>query len=85
MFLQSHTREELTLEEAARETEEGENIHYGEIDLSKQRPGPSFDSAQDSGPQQDTLYTQIKVSEPANSLRQTSDNPEDLYAQVKKK
>ncbi|XP_030254668.1 LOW QUALITY PROTEIN: sialic acid-binding Ig-like lectin 12 [Sparus aurata] len=62
-----------------------ENIHYGEIDFSKRRPEPSSDSVQDSGQQQDTVYAQVNVSEPANTSRQTADRPEDLYAQVKKK
>ncbi|XP_045920715.1 vascular cell adhesion protein 1-like [Micropterus dolomieu] len=73
-----------TAEEPARGTE-NEDIHYGEIDFSKLRPDPSSDSAQDRGQQQDTLYAQVKVSQPANSLTQTADGPEDLYAQVKKK
>ncbi|XP_038581414.1 sialic acid-binding Ig-like lectin 7 isoform X1 [Micropterus salmoides] len=83
---QSHTREELAVENPAFKTEEKEeDIQYGEIDFSNQRPEPSSDSAQDSGQQQDTLYAQVKVSQPANSLTQTADGPEDLYAQVKKK
>ncbi|KAM9337563.1 myeloid cell surface antigen CD33-like [Symphorus nematophorus] len=57
-----------------------ENIHYEEIDFSRQKPEPSSESAQDSGQQQDTLYAQVKVSS-----RQTADEPEDLYTQVKKK
>ncbi|XP_044032920.1 vascular cell adhesion protein 1-like isoform X1 [Siniperca chuatsi] len=80
----SQQTQSLTAEEAARATEK-EDIHYGEIDFSKLRPAPSSDSAQDSGQQQDTLYAQVKVSQPANSLTQTADGPEDLYAQVKKK
>ncbi|XP_044032906.1 vascular cell adhesion protein 1-like isoform X2 [Siniperca chuatsi] len=82
---QSQAGEELAVKEPARKTEEEEDIHYGEIDFSKRRPAPSSDSAQDSGQQQDTLYAQVKVSQPANSLTQTADGPEDLYAQVKKK
>ncbi|KAM8730918.1 B-cell receptor CD22-like [Acanthopagrus schlegelii] len=48
-------------------TEADENIHYGEIDFSKRRPEASSDSVQDSGQQQETLYAQVNVSNPANS------------------
>ncbi|XP_028425171.1 sialoadhesin-like [Perca flavescens] len=83
---QNQTGEELTVKEPARKTEEKEeDIHYGEIDFSKQRPEASSSSEQDSGQQQDTLYAQVKVSQTANSRTQTADSPEDLYAQVKKK
>ncbi len=81
-FSQSLTAEEPAVQEPARATEI-EDIHYGEIDFSKQRSEPA--SVQDSGQQQDTLYAQVKVSQPANRLTQTADGPEDLYAQVKKK
>ncbi|XP_067434775.1 V-set and immunoglobulin domain-containing protein 1-like isoform X2 [Thunnus thynnus] len=76
--------ESQTGEEKPAKTEE-EQIHYGEISFSKRRPGPSSDSAQDSGQQQDTVYAQVKASKPTNSLAQTVDGPEDLYATVKKK
>ncbi|XP_028425170.1 vascular cell adhesion protein 1 [Perca flavescens] len=82
---QSQTAEELTVEEPARKTQEEEDIHYGEIDFSRQRPEPSSSSEQDRGQQQDTLYAQVKVSKKANSRTQTAEGPEDLYAQVKKK
>ncbi|XP_049421920.1 sialic acid-binding Ig-like lectin 12 [Epinephelus fuscoguttatus] len=77
---QNHTGEEMAAVEPARKTEEQkekeEDIHYGEIDFSQQGSKPSSVN-QDSEQQQDTLYAQVKVSEPANI-------PEDLYAQVKK-
>ncbi|XP_038548998.1 sialoadhesin-like [Micropterus salmoides] len=83
---QSQTYEELPFQDPASKTEEkAEAIHYGEIDFSKGKHDWSSDSVQDSGQQQDTLYAQVKVSQPANSLTQTADGPEDLYAQVKKK
>ncbi|XP_038581312.1 B-cell receptor CD22-like isoform X3 [Micropterus salmoides] len=83
---QSQTYEELPFQDPASKTEEkAEDIHYGEIDFSKRRRDWSSNSVQDSGQQQDTLYAQVKVSQPANSLTQTADGPEDLYAQVKKK
>ncbi|KAM9337562.1 sialic acid-binding Ig-like lectin 13 [Symphorus nematophorus] len=63
---------------------EKEEIHYGEIDFSKRRPEPSSASVKDSGQQLDTLYAQVKVSKKANSLTQTTDSPEHIYAQVKK-
>ncbi|XP_070784662.1 sialoadhesin-like [Enoplosus armatus] len=63
---------------------EKEDIHYGEIDFSKRRLELSSDPVQDSGQQQDTLYAQVKMSKTPNSLIQTADGPEDLYAQVKK-
>ncbi|XP_038581375.1 B-cell receptor CD22-like [Micropterus salmoides] len=83
---QSQTYEELPFQDPASKTKEKEeDIHYGEIDFSKRKRDWSSDSVQDSGQQQDTLYAQVKVSQPANSLTQTADGPEDLYAQVKKK
>ncbi|CAK6951911.1 uncharacterized protein LOC122867078 [Scomber scombrus] len=86
---QGQTGDKLAVEEPASKAEEekeeegGENIHYGEIEFHKSRSEPS--SVQDSIQQQDTVYAQIKVSEPTNSLTQTTDSPENLYAQVKKK
>ncbi len=73
-----------TVKEPARETER-EDIHYGEIDFSKQRPKAPSASVQDSEQQQETLYAQVKVSQTASSLTQTAEEPESLYAQVKKK
>ncbi|XP_047424722.1 B-cell receptor CD22-like [Mugil cephalus] len=61
---QSQRGEDLVVEEAAGETEV-ENIHYGEIDFSKQRRDPSSDSVQDGGQQQDTVYAQVKIKKPA--------------------
>ncbi|XP_035862768.1 sialic acid-binding Ig-like lectin 14 isoform X2 [Sander lucioperca] len=80
---QSQRGEEMSLQMPASKTEE--DIHYGEMDFSRHRPEPSSSSEQDRGQQQDTLYAQVKVSQTANSLTQTADGPEDLYAQVKKK
>lgn len=86
LFLQSQTGDELTTEEPARMREaEDENIHYGEIDFSMQRPKTSSDLPRDSGQQQEILYAQVKVSSTTTSSTQVSDGPEDLYAQVKKK
>ena len=48
-------------------TEADENIHYGEIDFSTCQPEASSDSVKDSGQQEETLYTQVKVSKPENS------------------
>ncbi|KAI3355129.1 hypothetical protein L3Q82_017998 [Scortum barcoo] len=60
---QSQTGDELMVKEPARKTEEKEeDIHYGEIDFSKQRAEASSGSVQDSGQQQDTLYAQRKTS-----------------------
>ena len=75
-YLQSQTGEELTVEEPVSKTEE--EIHYGEIDFSKQRNKSPPVPEQDGGQTEDPLYAQVKVSETAN-------RPEDLYAQVKKK
>ncbi|XP_067341536.1 sialic acid-binding Ig-like lectin 13 isoform X1 [Channa argus] len=60
-----------------------ETVHYGEINFSSPRPEPRSHLVQDQG--QDTLYAQVKVSERTNILTQTSDGPENLYAEVKKK
>uniref|UniRef100_UPI0037E83AAE B-cell receptor CD22-like n=1 Tax=Semicossyphus pulcher TaxID=241346 RepID=UPI0037E83AAE len=73
----------LALQQSASVTED--NIHYREINFSARKPEPVSVSVQDSGQQQDTLHAEVKVSEATNSLRQTADSPEDLYAQVKKK
>ena len=86
LLLQSQTGKELMTEEPARITEaEDENLHYGEIDFSMQRPKTSSDLLRDSGQQEETLYAQVKVSSTATSTTQAADGPEDLYAQVKKK
>ncbi|XP_074550170.1 vascular cell adhesion protein 1-like [Halichoeres trimaculatus] len=60
-----------------------EDIHYGEIDFSKLKTGPSPKSVQDRGLQQDTLYAQVKVSKPGLSFSQAPAGTEELYAQVK--
>uniref|UniRef100_A0AAQ4NW67 Si:dkeyp-28d2.4 n=1 Tax=Gasterosteus aculeatus aculeatus TaxID=481459 RepID=A0AAQ4NW67_GASAC len=65
-------------------TEEGD-VHYGEINFSRLRSGPSSVSEQDGGQQEDTLYAQVKVSKAADNVTRTADVPEDLYAQVKRK
>ncbi|XP_077951813.1 vascular cell adhesion protein 1-like isoform X2 [Gasterosteus aculeatus] len=65
-------------------TEEGD-VHYGEINFSRLRSGPSSVSEQDGGQQEDTLYAQVKVSKAADNVTRTAGVPEDLYAQVKRK
>ncbi|KAI9542793.1 hypothetical protein NQZ68_016096 [Dissostichus eleginoides] len=72
------TQRVTAVQESAAATETGEEIHYGEIDFSKQRNKSPPVSEQDGGQTEDTLYAQVKVSETAN-------RPEDLYAQVKRK
>ncbi|XP_034718675.1 sialic acid-binding Ig-like lectin 12 [Etheostoma cragini] len=81
-YSQSQRGEEMSLQKPASKTEE--DIHYGEIDFSRQNPEASSSSEQDRGQQQDSLYAQVKVSQTADSRTQTADGPEDLYAQVKK-
>lgn len=71
----------VSLEEAAR-TAENEDVHYNEIEFSKQRP--SLDSAQDSTQQQDVVYSQVKECKTEQRLTQTS-NRECVYSQVQKK
>ena len=84
-FLQSQTGEEPASKTEEEKVERGgEDIHYGEIDFSRLGSKPSSDSAQDSGQQLDTVYAQVNVSKPSNSLTQTADGPKDLYAQVKR-
>ncbi|XP_028288551.1 myelin-associated glycoprotein-like isoform X2 [Parambassis ranga] len=73
---QSQTAAQLPLETPAAGTQE--EIHYGDISISSRRPGPSSVSVQDSGQQQDTVYSQVKV----NSSTQPAD-AEELYARVK--
>ncbi|CAI5673587.1 unnamed protein product [Oreochromis niloticus] len=76
----SHPTQSLSLEEAAR-TAENEDVHYNEIEISKQRP--SLDSVQDSTQQQDVVYSQVKECKTEKRLTQTSDG-ECFYAQVQK-
>nr|XP_040023191.1 vascular cell adhesion protein 1-like [Gasterosteus aculeatus aculeatus] len=66
-------------------TTEEEGVHYGEINFSRLRSGPSSVSEQDGGQQEDTLYAQVKVSKAADNVTRTADVLEDLYAQVKRK
>ncbi|KAL3040909.1 hypothetical protein OYC64_011819 [Pagothenia borchgrevinki] len=72
------TQRLTAVQESAAATETGEEIHYGEINFSKQRNKSPPVSEQDGGQTEDTLYAEVKVSETAN-------RPEDLYAQVKRK
>ncbi|KAI9542795.1 hypothetical protein NQZ68_016098 [Dissostichus eleginoides] len=74
---QQSLNEELTIEEPA------EEIHYGEIDFSKQTPGSTPVPVQDGGQKEETLYAQVNVPHTADSLTQAAKQPEDLYAQVK--
>uniref|UniRef100_UPI0037E75A31 sialic acid-binding Ig-like lectin 12 n=1 Tax=Semicossyphus pulcher TaxID=241346 RepID=UPI0037E75A31 len=80
---QIQTFEEPAVQEPARASDK-EDIHYGEINFSKHRPEPYSNVEQGSGHQQESLYAEIKVSEPVISFTQASESPEDLYAQVKK-
>ncbi|XP_056220889.1 B-cell receptor CD22-like [Seriola aureovittata] len=82
---QSRMGEEPAVAESTRKTEEDDDIHYGEIIFSERRPEPSSASLQDSGPQEDMVYAQVKVSKKADRSTETADGLEDLYAQVKKK
>ncbi|XP_013763381.1 B-cell receptor CD22-like, partial [Pundamilia nyererei] len=77
----SHPTQSVSLEEAAR-TAENEDVHYNEIEFSKQRP--SLDSVQDSTQQQDVVYSQVKECKTEKRLTQTS-NRECVYSQVQKK
>ncbi|MEQ2166630.1 hypothetical protein GOODEAATRI_030284, partial [Goodea atripinnis] len=55
-------------------------LHYEQLIILKKTPEVSFISVQDRG-QQETLYAQIQAE---NVSTQTADNPESLYAEVKK-
>ncbi|XP_026035030.1 sialic acid-binding Ig-like lectin 7 [Astatotilapia calliptera] len=81
---QSQRSEELVVEEPTSKTEGGEgNIHYGEINFSEPGYEASFVSVQDRGQQQDTVYAQVKVNKPENSLTQRAHGQEELYAEVR--
>ncbi|KAK5850129.1 hypothetical protein PBY51_014404 [Eleginops maclovinus] len=80
---QSQIGEELTVKEPESKTEE-EEIHYGEIDFSKQKDKRTPISEQDGGQKEDTLYAQVQVQETTKSRTETAGRPEDIYAQVKK-
>lgn len=76
LFLQSLTAEDPAVHQPAKSTEK-EDVHYAEIDFTKQRPEPSLNL--------DVLYAQVKVSKTPNSSTQTTDCQESFYAQVRKK
>ncbi|XP_035981011.1 B-cell receptor CD22-like [Fundulus heteroclitus] len=62
---------------------EGE-LHYGDLNFTQKISEAS------SGPvkgneQQETVYSQVKVSGAENSLKQSAESPENLYAQVMKR
>ncbi|XP_030613068.1 vascular cell adhesion protein 1-like [Archocentrus centrarchus] len=79
---------EVVAEEPASKIEGKEiegNIHYGEISFCNLGYEASSDSVQDRGQQQDTVYAQVKVNRPENSLTQRAHGQEELYAEVKKK
>ncbi|RVE59045.1 hypothetical protein OJAV_G00200350 [Oryzias javanicus] len=61
-----------------------DNLHYGEVNFKK-RSEDSSASPQDTSPQQETVYADVKVSQRGNSSTPAADKPEDVYAQVKKK
>ncbi|KAL4000857.1 nicotinic acetylcholine receptor beta-1 [Sarotherodon galilaeus] len=83
---QIEPREKQVVEGPANNAErEEENIHYGEIRFSVLRYETSSDSVQDREQQQDTVYAQVKVNKPENSLTQRAHGQEELYAEVKKK
>ncbi|XP_030613049.1 myelin-associated glycoprotein-like [Archocentrus centrarchus] len=79
----SHQTQSVPLQEAAR-TAENEDVHYGDLDFSKQTLRPALDSVQESTQQQDFVYSQVKVSKTENSLTQTGDGPQCIYSQVQK-
>ncbi|XP_014910683.1 vascular cell adhesion protein 1-like, partial [Poecilia latipinna] len=75
-------RQIVNSKESTRSTEEEEKeqtLHYGEIQFLKRSPELSNCRVDGS----DTVYSQVKVLEPASHLRQMADDPESLYAQVK--
>ncbi|XP_051803450.1 sialic acid-binding Ig-like lectin 13 [Acanthochromis polyacanthus] len=78
-------RKNPTLQQTQNQTGEEEEIHYGDIKFSDQRPAPSSVGEQDSGEQQETVYSQIQVSKPESSSEQTAEDLQDLYAEVNKK
>ncbi|KAM9712490.1 sialic acid-binding Ig-like lectin 12 isoform 2-T2 [Menidia menidia] len=84
--LQNRTSEDVVAQETDRKAEdnkeEEDGIHYGEIKFSKQTPEPLFKSQQDNRLELDTVYAQVKVSEPPKHSTDTG-IPDDLYAQVK--
>ncbi|XP_041823665.1 B-cell receptor CD22-like [Melanotaenia boesemani] len=83
--LQNETSKEKAVQELRRKSEQGEeeNIHYGEIKFSMRTPDPSSALVQDRK-DLETVYAQVKASGPPTSLREMVNDPEGLYAQVKK-
>ncbi|KAF1372863.1 hypothetical protein PFLUV_G00254310 [Perca fluviatilis] len=62
----------MSLQMPASKTEE--DIHYGEINFSRQRPEPSSSSEQDRGQQQDTLYAQMMSAIAVQSVKMVTAN-----------
>ncbi|XP_017157239.1 myeloid cell surface antigen CD33-like isoform X2 [Poecilia reticulata] len=61
--------------------ERWEELHYEDVNFIKK---PSCASESTSGDQQETLYSQVKVSEPKNRSAQTADSSDPLYSAVQK-
>ncbi|KAM4718250.1 uncharacterized protein FYW61_016130 [Anableps anableps] len=61
-----------------------EELQYGEVTFFKRKPEASTTSVEDNK-QEETVYAPVKVSKSTKCSTQTTDSPEDLYAQVKKK
>ncbi|MEQ2281222.1 hypothetical protein AMECASPLE_028164, partial [Ameca splendens] len=75
---QTPTGEEATVQTPSKAEEE---LHYGEVAFFKRKPKASSISVENSK-EEETIYTHIKVSK---STKCSTQSPEDLYAQVKKK
>ncbi|XP_027860382.1 B-cell receptor CD22-like, partial [Xiphophorus couchianus] len=65
-------------------TAAAEELQYGEVTFFKGKPEASSTSVE-YGKQEETLYAHVKVSKSRKCSTHTTDSPDDIYAQVKKK
>ncbi|MED6256501.1 hypothetical protein ATANTOWER_027579, partial [Ataeniobius toweri] len=79
---QQQTKSQTSVEvyDQMSDSEPKAELHYGEVSIFKNTTEVSFISVQDRR-QQETVYAQIQAE---NVSTQTADNPESLYAEVKK-
>ncbi|XP_032406775.1 B-cell receptor CD22-like [Xiphophorus hellerii] len=65
-------------------TAAAEELQYGEVTFFKGKPEASSTSVE-YGKQEETVYAHVKVSKSRKCSTHTTDSPDDIYAQVKKK
>lgn len=82
IFPQTPAGEEAAVQTLS--TAAAEELQYGEVTFFKGKPEASFTSEEYSK-QEETVYAHVKVSKSRKCSTHTTDSPDDIYAQVKKK